>query len=213
MTRMPPPVLATRALGVGYGRHLVATIPDLDLAPGTVWLITGPNASGKTTLLKTLAGLLPAVSGAITPAPRRGPDACVFVHSTPVLFRGSLRHNLSVPGGGPDEVAAVANEFGLLDRLDQPIHELSHGMRQRAALARAILSRPAVLLLDEPEGGLDESALAMWRSFAARVAAERTITLVVAAHRPAGLEGLPVRTVELSAAVAGGLQAAGRPAG
>ena len=72
-------------------------------------------------------------------------------------------------------------------------------MRQRAALARAILSRPAVLLLDEPEGGLDETALAIWRSVASRLVSKREVTLVVAAHRPAGLEGLPVRPIELRA--------------
>ncbi len=193
-----PPSVATRGLGVGYGRHVVAGVPDVALGPGSIWLVTGPNGSGKTTLLKTLGGLLPPVSGTVTPPPRRGPDAAVFVHSTPVLFRGSLRHNLSVVAADANAVALVAAEFGLADRLDRPAYELSHGMRQRAALARAILSRPALLLLDEPEGGLDQSALAIWRSFATRVVDERRVTLVIAAHRPAGLEGLPVKTIELS---------------
>jgi ATP-binding cassette subfamily C protein CydC len=70
-------------------------------------------------------------------------------------------------------------------------------MRQRAALARAILAGPAVLLLDEPEGGLDQSALGIWRAFATRVVNQAALTLIVAAHRPAGLEGLPVRTIAL----------------
>jgi ABC-type multidrug transport system ATPase subunit len=192
--------LRTQGLGVGYGRRLVAMIPDLELSPGFVWLVTGPNGSGKSTLLKTLAGLLPPHSGALAPAPRRGRGGTVFVHSTPVLFRGSLRRNLAVAAG--DAAAAVdlvATEFGMADRLGQPVHELSHGMRQRAALARAILAGPAILLLDEPEGGLDQSALDMWRAFATRVVDQAALTLIVAAHRPAGLEGLPVRTIALGA--------------
>jgi ABC-type multidrug transport system ATPase subunit len=200
MIAMSSAVQSARALGVGYGRKLVAHVPDLDLSPGVVWLVTGANGSGKTTLLKTLGGLLRPVSGTVTPAPRLGTGGNVFVHSSPVLFRGSLRHNLAIAASDKDAIRAAAHDFGLDDRLDQPVHELSHGMRQRAALARAILSRPSLLLLDEPEGGLDESALAMWRSFAARVVGEGRITLVIAAHRPAGLEGLPVKAIELRAA-------------
>jgi ABC-type multidrug transport system ATPase subunit len=172
-------------------------VPDLDLNPGKIWLITGPNGSGKTTLLKTLAGLLPAVSGSITPAPHSGRGGSVYVHSAPVIFRGSLRHNLQMGDRHGEAVARAAAEFGLIDRLDQPASELSHGLRQRAAMARAVLAQPNVLLLDEPEGGLDASALTIWRSFAARVAQDHSLTLVVAAHRPAGLDGLPLEELKL----------------
>ena len=188
---------STRHLCIGYAGRVVCDVPDLELTPGTVWLVTGPNGSGKTTLLKTLAGLLAPVSGSIAPSPHPGRGACVYVHSSPVLFRGSLRHNLQLGDRNADAVVKTAAEFGLSDRLDQPAHELSHGLRQRAAIARAILAHPKVLLLDEPEGGLDESALGVWQSFAARVVRERWTTLVVAAHRPAGLDNLPVREVRL----------------
>ena len=190
--------MITRALAVGYGNRVVCSVPDLELAAGTIWLFTGANGAGKTTLLKTLAGLLPPVSGSITPAPRPGHGGAVFVHSAPVLFRGSLRHNLALADHDAQKAASIAAEFGLSDRLDEPAHELSHGLRQRAALARAILARPRYLLLDEPEGGLDQAALATWQAFAGRVVQERTLTLVVAAHRPAGLEGLPVATHNLT---------------
>jgi NitT/TauT family transport system ATP-binding protein len=189
--------LSASGLRVGYGRRVVAELPELHLSPGTVWLITGPNGSGKTTLLKTLAGLLPMVEGVVAPSLSPGRDGAVYVHSSPVLFRGTLRHNLAIAGGSAGDLRTAADEFGLTDRLEQPMHELSHGMRQRAALARAILARPSVLLLDEPEGGLDESALTMWHTFAARIVRKGRMTLVVAAHRPAGLEGLPVETIKL----------------
>jgi ABC-type multidrug transport system ATPase subunit len=189
--------ITTRALAVGYGRQVVARIPDITIGPGAVWLVTGPNGSGKSTLLKSLAALLPPVDGSMSPIPARGSGGAVFVHSTPVLFRGTLRDNLRIATGGDAAIAKVADEFDLHDRLDQPAHELSHGMRQRAALARAILARPGLLLLDEPEGGLDEKALTLWRAFAQRAAEGRELTLVIAAHRPAGLEGVPVQTLAL----------------
>jgi ABC-type multidrug transport system ATPase subunit len=188
----------TAGLRIGYARRVVAAVPDLRLSPGAVWLVTGPNGSGKTTLLKTLAGLVPPVSGTITPAPCRGRGGAVFVHSTPILFRGSLRHNLTIAGREAGGLADVSAEFGLDEHLDRPARELSHGIRQRTALARAVLARPAQLLLDEPEGGLDESALALWRAFAARAVRHGALTLIIAAHRPAGLEGLPVRTIDLA---------------
>ncbi len=190
-------VLGTQGLEVGYNGRAVALIPDLVFGPGRVWLVTGPNGSGKTTLLKTLAALLPPVAGRVAPAVGRGPGAAVFVHSTPFLFRGTVRHNLALPGSTPAALEAIAREFGLDDRLEEPVLQLSHGMRQRTAVARAALCGPRVLLLDEPEGGLDDQALARWRAFA-RAAVERgQMTLVVAAHRPAGLEGLPVEVIPL----------------
>jgi NitT/TauT family transport system ATP-binding protein len=192
------PAVTTRDLGIGYGSRLVARIQDLALDPGTVWLVTGPNGSGKTTLLKTLAGLLAPVSGVVSPAPRRGGGATVFCIRRRCCSRVAAPESRAQ--GARTGRGRLATEFGLADRLDRPAHELSHGMRQRAAIARAILARPAVLLLDEPEGGLDQSALAMWRAFVERVIQERTITLVIAAHRPAGLDGLSVQTIEIVSA-------------
>lgn len=190
--------LSTRQLVVGYDNRAVCNVPDLELTAGTIWLFTGPNGSGKTTVLKTLAGLLPPVSGSIAPAPQPGRGGSVFVHSVPVLFRGSLRHNLALSDREAQQITAAAAEFGLSDRLDQPARELSHGLRQRAALARATLAHPRLLLLDEPEGGLDESALAIWRQFAERTVRDKSFTLVVAAHRPAGLEGLPLSEIKIT---------------
>ena len=191
--------VTTRALRVGYGGRAIAAIPDLALAPGHVWLVAGRNGSGKTTLLKTLARLLPPVGGLITPELPRGRHGAVFVHSAPWLFRGSLRHNLQLVARDATRVDALVAQFGLERWLDQPVEHLSHGLRQRTAIARAILCDPQLLLLDEPEGGLDESAMSAWRAFAGTIVERQDVTLVIAAHRPAGLDGLPVRTVDLPA--------------
>jgi ABC-type multidrug transport system ATPase subunit len=190
--------VTTRALRVGYSGRAVAAIPDLTIAPRSIWLVTGRNGAGKTTLLKTLAGLLPPVGGIIAPPLGRGRHGAVFVHSTPWFFRGTLRHNLRIATRDETRVAAAVAEFGLERWLDAPAGPLSHGLRQRAALARAVLCDPKLLLLDEPEGGLDEAAMATWQAFAAATSARDDMILVIAAHRPAGLDGLPVRTVDLA---------------
>jgi ABC-type multidrug transport system ATPase subunit len=189
--------MITRGLRVGYQGRVVCDVPDLTLTPGRVWLVTGPNGSGKTTLLKTLAGLLAPVAGSIEPPPLAGRGGVVFVHSSPVVFRGTLRHNLRLATADMSAIERAAADFGLTDRLDQSARDLSHGMRQRAALARAALAQSSVLLLDEPEGGLDESAVAMFQTFAAQIVNAARMTLVVAAHRT-GLLQLPLTDIQLT---------------
>jgi ABC-type multidrug transport system ATPase subunit len=189
--------MITRGLRVGYQGRVVCDVPDLTLTPGRVWLVTGPNGSGKTTLLKTLAGLLPPIAGSIEPPPSAGRGGVVFVHSSPVVFRGTLRHNLRLATADMSAIERAAADFGLTDRLDQSARDLSHGMRQRAALARAVLAQSSVLLLDEPEGGLDESAVAMFQTFAAQIVKAARMTLVVAAHRT-GLLQLPLTDIQLT---------------
>jgi ABC-type multidrug transport system ATPase subunit len=198
-----PLTLATRGLTVGYRGRGVATIPDLTLGPDAVWLVAGPNGSGKTTLLKTLAGLLPPVAGGVFPEPVQGPGGAIFVHSTPFLFAGSARTNLQLSARRHADIDRAASEFGLGAVLDLPVTSLSHGQRQRVALARAVLAGPKLLLLDEPEASLDQASLDAWRSFVARVAG-RDMTIVLAAHRPAALEGVTVQTIALSGAMPAG---------
>ena len=174
--------LHLKNLAVGYNGTVVARAPDLDLSPDRVWLVSGPNGSGKTTLLKTMAGLLAPVSGSVAPAPQQGSQGSVFVHSTPVLFAGTVRSNLSVVTD-PRRVESIAAEFELTDWLDHAISKLSHGIRQRTSLARAIATRPRVLLLDEPEGGLDARARELWLRFLRTTLDQKQMLIVYAAHR------------------------------
>jgi ABC-type multidrug transport system ATPase subunit len=177
-------------LVVGHQGREVARLANLEITPDRVWIVSGPNGSGKTTLLKTLAGLLPPTGGSISPEPTPGPGGTVFVHSTPVLFAGSVHSNLSLTAD-PAELARVAKDFGLSDWLDRPVAELSHGIRQRASIARAVARCPRVLLIDEPEGGLDDAASRLWADFVQGCVADQRMTIIFAAHRP---EPLAVRT-------------------
>jgi ABC-type multidrug transport system ATPase subunit len=173
-------------LVVGHAGRRVASVSNMELTPDRAWIVTGPNGSGKTTLLKTLAGLLPPVAGTVIPAPTAGASGCVFVHSTPVLFRGTVRSNLAITTDARG-VESAAQAFGLVDWLDWPVHELSQGIRQRTSIARAIARLPRVLLVDEAEGGLDDHARKSWADFVRSAVEARRMTIVIAAHKPDSL--------------------------
>lgn len=197
MSALRGPVLRTRQLAVGYAGKAAAAIEDLDLVGGVVWHVTGPNGSGKTALLKTLAGLLQPVSGRVERPCGMGRGGAIYVHSVPYLFAGSVQRNLDLSLPAPEEARVIAAEFGLSTLLERAARSLSHGEQRRLALARAIVGRPSLLLVDEPEGGLDEDAIAAWRACALRTVEAGQPALVVAAHHPCALEDVPVCEVRL----------------
>jgi ABC-type multidrug transport system ATPase subunit len=197
MTGSEMTLIRARDLSVGYATSSAAVVPDLDLSSGLVWHVTGPNGAGKTALLKTLAGLLRPIAGRLERQLGKGSRGAVYVHSVPYLFSGSVRRNLSLSRPSRQQMESAAGTFGLSPLLDRDASKLSHGERRRVALARAIASRPRLLLVDEPEGGLDDEALAAWRACMIRAIEEGDTALVVATHRPVAFEGIPVREIRL----------------
>jgi ABC-2 type transport system ATP-binding protein len=149
-----------------------AAVNDLSLEVGRSEIVAllGPNGAGKTTTLRMLAGLVAPTSGAIaidgvglTRSTGSALRARIgFLPESPGLWdRLSVRENLGVYAGlfgladAPRVVDRLLDEFGLADRADTRAAELSKGMRQKVALARALMHDPDVLLLDEPTSGLD----------------------------------------------------------
>lgn len=141
------------------GRPVLGPI-DLIIAPGEIAAVVGASGAGKSTLLRLLAGLEPPASGAVT----RADDATGFVFQSPTLMPwADTLTNVALPldlqGQSPIEArkaaAAALIAVGLGDRLNARPHQLSGGMAMRASLARALVTRPALLLLDEPFAALD----------------------------------------------------------
>ena len=199
MTIAPSAVVRTRRLAVGYAGKAVATIPDLDVVGGLIWHVTGSNGSGKTALLKTLAGLLAPVSGHVDRRCQLGAGGAMYVHSTPYMFAGSVQRNLTLARPHRDAVRSVVEAFRLSTLMDRTAAALSYGQQRRLALARALVGRPVLLLVDEPEGGLDDEAISAWRACAEHAVQAGTPALVVAAHHPLALTAVPLREVHLSA--------------
>jgi zinc transport system ATP-binding protein len=151
-------LIEARGVTVRIGRHELLSAVDLAVGPGEIVSLIGPNGAGKTTLLRALLGVLQPSAGAI----RRAPGLVVGyvpqrLQLDPVLpltverfMTIGLAPSRAAVGGALAEVGAAHLRRALM-------HELSGGEFQRALLARALLRRPDLLLLDEPGQGLDFS--------------------------------------------------------
>ncbi len=127
---------------------------DLDIAPGEFVALLGASGSGKTTLLRTLAGLDPVPDGAAVDLPH--PVAVAFQQPLLLPWQPVWRNVvLGLPDGTRARAEAALAEVGLAHRADAWPGTLSGGEAQRAALARALVRAPRLLLLDEPFAALD----------------------------------------------------------
>jgi ABC-type lipoprotein export system ATPase subunit len=176
---------------LAYGSRPILSGLDLTIEEGEQLAVTGRSGSGKTTLLLALAGLLPVGNGRVTLRPPRRdvmyvPQAPSLVPELTALENASL--GLRIRGTAPAEALAMAADqlavLGLADAADRLPAELSGGMQQRTALARALVTAPELLLVDEPTGALDrQTAQTVMRVLREACAAEST-ALVVATHDP-----------------------------
>ena len=141
---------------------------DLEVGRGSFVSIIGPSGGGKTTLLKAIGGLLQPTAGTIQvdgmpPAEAQRRKAIGFVFQDPSLLPWrTVFQNILLPlqlnplNGGSGEPERMLEAVGLAEFRDYYPHQLSGGMEQRVAFARALVMDPAVLLMDEPLGALDE---------------------------------------------------------
>lgn len=154
----------------GAGARAVEAIGgvDLELRPGTTTALVGPSGCGKSTLLRIIAGLESAtagevsIDGAAPAATRARGDIAVAFQDPSLLPWRTVESNLALAlkltgrPPDPDRVAALLALVGLVGFERARPAQLSGGMRQRAAIARCLVTRPRLLLLDEPFGAVDE---------------------------------------------------------
>lgn len=184
---MVQPVIAARNLAVGYGGPPIIRAVTFDLHPGEALALIGANGSGKSTLLKGITGLC-EVSGQLSIAGTVGyvPQHQDIDPSFPATARGVVEMGLypstawwrRIPA---QPVTAAIDAVGLRAIQHSRFGDLSGGQRQRILIARALVTQPQVLLLDEPFNGLDPESRAELVTTIQSLTANGT-SLIIATH-------------------------------
>jgi ABC-2 type transport system ATP-binding protein len=195
---------AVRARGITkwFGDVVALDGVDLDVAAGQIHGVAGPNGAGKTTLFGLLLGLALADRGTLevlgTPVGRAlaAPDDVAGFVDGPGLYPSlTARRNLAAlaalrgPGEPTADIDDILEQVGLTDVADDKVRGFSLGMRQRLGLAAALLTKPRLLVLDEPVNGLDPAGKRHVHDTLTRLAADGT-AVVLSSHRMDDLEAL-----------------------
>ena len=184
--------IEVQGLTKSFGNHPALRGVDLEVKPGESVVIFGPNGAGKTTLIKILATIMNPSSGKVLiggldfkkNAEEIRRSIGVVTHQTFLYNNLTAHENLEfycrmydVPKV-KERISEVAAMVGMISRLHDQVGTLSRGMQQRISIARSLLHKPAIMLLDEPENGLDQQVISiLWQALRAEGDGERVIIL------------------------------------
>lgn len=196
---MASDALVTNGLSRRFGRRVALESLSIRVHPGEIYGFLGPNGAGKTTAIRCILGLIRADSG----------STCVFGESDPVQRLRHIGAVVETPafhaflsgrevlelsaryGGIPQQSVDEALEWvGLSERAGDRVATYSLGMRQRLGLARALLGRPSLLVLDEPTNGMDPRGMADVRNRLLTMAADHGTTVFISSHLLSEVEKL-----------------------
>jgi zinc transport system ATP-binding protein len=195
-------VLEAQGLAFAYGSHRVLERVDLAVAPGEFVALVGPNGSGKSTLLRLLLGLAAPDAGTVrlfgqrpgklrerwrlgyvpqrSTVPDHLPATVEEVVAAGCLTRRGWRRGLTA--GDRVDVAHALESVALAERAGDPLRELSGGQQQRVLIAKALVSRPELLVLDEPVAGVDTEAQGLFRDALVHLVADHGAGVLLVSH-------------------------------
>jgi ABC-2 type transport system ATP-binding protein len=207
-------VINCRQVAFGYGQNLALNGFNLRVEQGEVIALLGPNGAGKTTSVRVINGLLPAETGSVRvfgmDAAHQGAEIRLrtgVLTETPALYeRLTALQNLNffgtLAGLAAGEIENRSRHmlevFGLLDRAGDRVDTYSKGMKQRLAIARAMLHDPELLFLDEPTSDLDPEASRQVNDTILEVTGRNNRTVVLCTHRLFEAEQLCNRVAVMS---------------
>jgi heme exporter protein A len=188
-----PPAIELRGLARRFGERTALEQLSVRVPAGATLAVLGRNGAGKSTLLRILATLLRPHAGEVALFGEELPRRAFAVRARlgllghePLLYRDltgreNLRYHADLRGVRHDRVEELLDAVQMRGRAEDPVRTLSRGMVQRLAVCRAVLHRPALLLLDEPRASLDPGAGELIEPLIGR---EAGATRVLASHDP-----------------------------
>jgi ABC-type Mn2+/Zn2+ transport system ATPase subunit len=194
---MDDALITLNNVSIGYNGQAVLSGISYSVARGGFIAILGANGSGKSTLLKTLLGLIPPVSGHIVTASSDAPIVFGYVpqsvHFDPIYLLtgfdvavmgtyGRVRPGRFIPPVERDFTTECLRASGALEFAHEKFAELSGGQKQRVLIARALATRPDVLVLDEPTAGIDHAATHSVMDFISQIRKEKDIAVLLVTH-------------------------------
>lgn len=183
-------VLSIQKLTKNFGKLCAVNQLDLEVKRGQVFGMLGPNGSGKTTTLGMLMGVVNPTSGSYSwfgePATHITRKKIGAVLEHPIFYpylsgQKNLELNAMIKGADPNNIPKVLETVELSSRKDDKYRTYSLGMKQRLAIASALVSDPIILILDEPTNGLDPMGIAEIREIIKKIAADGK-TIILASH-------------------------------
>ena len=193
-SNVPKSILRAEGLNKSFRKKQAVKDVSFSMAQGEVVGLLGPNGAGKTTVFKLLSGLLTPTMGKLqmfgidnlsTPSDMLSQIGTLI--ETPIFYEHlsaaeNLRMHLAYMGKEGGNVEDVLSKVGLKDIGVQPVSTFSLGMRQRLAIARAIIHKPQLLILDEPINGLDPMGIKEMRDLFLYLAKTEGMTLLISSH-------------------------------
>lgn len=188
-------IVKTNNLSKSYNKKTVINSCNMSVKKGRIYCLVGQNGAGKTTLFKILLGLTSATQGTATVLGMDCKNESLEILArtgslieTPVFYEHiSARKNLKIHLEYMDckdadkKIESILEKVGLKDSADQHVSTFSLGMRQRLAIARALVHEPSLLILDEPINGMDPVGIRDMRELF-RILSEQGVTILMSSH-------------------------------